>query len=712
MPSPRTLAIVDPYDAGTMLPAAFARYGVSSVMVGSTPDIPGEETVSFDPAEFHRLLFWRDDIDATVAALREDGVDSVIAGSERGVILADRLAEGLGAPGNGTALSPARRDKFLMIEQLRCHGVRGPRQLQSDTLDAILSWSEAGGHWPIVLKPRCSKGADGVRLCASREAVVRAFRDIHGRVDRLGFHNDTVLAQEYLRGREYVVDTVSRDGRHRLAGLWVYGKPAPDYDTLGLLATKELLATDGPLANRLFDFAKRVLDALGIRHGAGHCEIIVDDVGPALVEIGARLHGGPPAHLMSRAVSGDSQLDMLVRSCVAPSDFLAEEPIPTVRAGGATMVLLRDGGLKGTIERLPSAWSVVWNGREGGSLPAVAGLATLIHADRADLEADLEIATGRLSCDLLTSRDAVAAIVPAWRSLLYRSRCNRAFGSPARYLAALDAQTGGVEPLVVSAFRDGVLAGIFPLVRDKERSMARFATPLSDYNDVVVAVGDLAAARCLMAFARGRFPNLDLACVRADADCALAEGRPPFLTDRKFLCPFADLSDGFDDWLASRSPRFRERLGQAERRAAAQGLRAARLEPRDFGTQDLSALFLEMQDERFGARSLFMRDPIAAAFVTRGLPRLFRDGDVLLFGLRAEERLVGLNICVLGAAGLGYWNAGFRSAVAAFSPGTLMIHAALREACVQGFSELDFLRGEEEYKMKWCSGAREIGRLS
>lgn len=707
----RAVAIVDPYEAGAMLAPAFAAQGVACVMVTSTPETPVEVSVCGDPADFAHRLPWCDDEARTAAALRAHGVEQVIAGSERGVNLADNLGEMLGVPGNGTRLSEARRDKFVMIDHIGQHGIRVPRQIQSDRLDEIIEWMDAGDHWPAILKPRRAQGSDGVRLCASKDAAATAFDLILGFANGMGFRNETVLAQEFLCGREYVVDTVSRDGRHRLAALWAYGKPVPSYKAVGLLSTKQLLPPDGPLADRLLAFAVRVLDALEIRHGAGHCELIVDEDGPALVEIGARLHGGPPAHMMCRAATGTSQLDLLVQSCADPAGFLAAVSRRYRLAGGATMVLLRDDALRGEIERLPSAQSIVWNEPNGARPPSVAGLATLIHPERKVVEADLEIVTGALSCEILASREAVEAAVPAWRALLERSRCSPAFGGPSWYLAAL-AASPELSPSAIAAYRDGRLAGLFPLAWDAERGTARFATALSDYNDLVVADGDMAAARRLMAFARARFPGLELDCVRADADCARAEGGKPRLGEKRFVCPFADLSSGYEAWLASRSPGFRHYLDRVSRRAGRDGIRVERLDPERNGEMDPAALFLNLHCERFGERSLFHRDPAARAFVEGALPLLWREGNALLFGAWAGERPVGLNVCLKGAASLGYWNAGFLAAFAALSPGTLMVHAALREACALRLAEFDFLRGQEAYKKKWCTAQREIGRLA
>lgn len=704
----RIVAIVDPYDAGAMLAPAFAERGVAAVMVGSTPGIAPGEGALFDPASFQHLLHWHEDIADTVTALRDLGGDHVIAGSERGVELADALSEALGLPGNGTRLSAARRDKARMIEEVGRHGIRVPRQIESDSLEEILAWIDDGSHWPAVLKPRRAKGSDGVRLCASPEEVARAFRDVHGRRDRLGFHNDTVLAQEFLTGREYVIDTVSHAGRHRLAALWAYGKPEPSFESIGLLSTKTLLPPDGPLADTLFAFATRVLDALEIRHGAGHIEVIVDADGPALVEIGARLHGGPPAHLMARAATGTSQLDLLVQSCVDPIAFLERVDARYAPPGGAVMALLRDANLKGEIERLPSA-RIVWN-EQGATPPAVAGLANLIHPDADVVAADLEIVTGGITCELLDRREAIEAIVPEWRALLERSRCNRAFSGPTWYLAALEVWPDQA-PRVIVARRAGQIVGIFPLVWQPEDETARFATRLSDYNDLIVADGDMAAARRLMLFARHRFADLELNCIRMDSNCVLAEAEPPVLVEKKSICPIADLSGGYEGWFAARSPGFRRELALVIRRAARNGLVARRFDPERDTDVDPAAFFIEMQRARFGEGSLFLRDPATRAFVDAALGALWREGAVPLFGLWAGERLIGVDICMLGVDSLGNWNAGFIADFATYSPGMLMANAAVREACALGLAEFDYLRGAETYKRRWCSGEREIGRL-
>ncbi|MFE7272062.1 hypothetical protein [Streptomyces sp. NPDC057623] len=70
---------------------------------------------------------------------------AVVAGSEFGVEFADRLSEALDLPTNGTALSPARRDKFRMIETIKAAGLRGARQLLVSDEEELRQWHEESG---------------------------------------------------------------------------------------------------------------------------------------------------------------------------------------------------------------------------------------------------------------------------------------------------------------------------------------------------------------------------------------------------------------------------------------------------------------------------------------------------------------------------------------------------------------------------------------
>lgn len=59
-----------------------------------------------------------------------------------------------------------------------------------------------------VVKPVQSAGSDDVFLCSSRSEALTAFEKINGKRNGLGLVNEGALVQEFLAGKEYVIDQV------------------------------------------------------------------------------------------------------------------------------------------------------------------------------------------------------------------------------------------------------------------------------------------------------------------------------------------------------------------------------------------------------------------------------------------------------------------------------------------------------------------------
>ncbi|HEX4496514.1 MAG TPA: ATP-grasp domain-containing protein, partial [Thermoanaerobaculia bacterium] len=250
-------AVVDPWGGGALLAPALRRRGHECLAVLSDAGIAARlGAAPPSAADFVEVLTHQDDAAATAERLRERGVELVLAGCETGVLLADQLDDALGLPGNGLALSPARRDKGLMARAAAEAGLAVPQQIRSADVEEILAWivAAAGGNkgpqgqqrlqgqekpetlFPavsavpevpcsVVIKPSHSLDSDGVALCSSADEVRAACAALLGRTNQAGLINETVLVQERLDGDQYAVDTVSRDGRHLLAGIWRYSRP-------------------------------------------------------------------------------------------------------------------------------------------------------------------------------------------------------------------------------------------------------------------------------------------------------------------------------------------------------------------------------------------------------------------------------------------------------------------------------------------------------
>jgi len=391
------VAIVDPFSSGAMLATALRERRIACVAVLSSARIPESMRSRFDRAAFAAVIEHGGDLERTIEALRDYEPDHVVAGFESGVALADALSERMSLTSNGTALSSARRDKHEMLEVAHARGLATPRHFRSADAESALAWIRAEVGWPVILKPVASVASDNIHRCASAEDVERAMSAILSRPDILGETNHDVLVQEFLAGREYVVDTVSVGGRRKATAFWAYDHPGGDPDAVGY-DTMRLLPYEGIPQDRLRAFAFEVMDALGIDHGPGHCEIMWVNDDPVLVEVGARLTAGINA-VLSGICGGISQLDETVDALLAPEAFLAsmgDRPRLRQRAANvflmppATGRLTRVRGLD-VIERLPTLHSMSVRAEPGDVVHRVAGLVTLVAEDMQAIERDIGV---------------------------------------------------------------------------------------------------------------------------------------------------------------------------------------------------------------------------------------------------------------------------------------------------------------------------------
>ncbi|MER7763543.1 ATP-grasp domain-containing protein [Streptomyces sp. NPDC097619] len=359
-------AVVDAYGAGRLLPGALRLRGVDVVHVRS----PFPDTrLAYRPEDFSVDLAHTGDLAATVRALRGLGVTEVVAAAESGVLLADELSAALGVPGNLPELSLARRDKTLMQRAVREAGLAAAEDRTSASPEEVADWVRERGVWPVVLKPVLSAGTDNVFICHDPEEVAAAHAAIMSSEDRYGRPNTVVLAQQFLAGAEHYVNTVSRDGTHRVVEVWRYHKRLVDGHSI--YDYEDLLPLDEPGAARVTSYVRAVLDALGIRNGAGHTEVMLTPGGPVLIESGARLGGGQMPELLTRCTGAD-QVNSLAYAIADPESFLAEADAPYLlknRLRCVNLISPRAGTVPGE-----EGWAAV------RALPSFAHLVTALPA--------------------------------------------------------------------------------------------------------------------------------------------------------------------------------------------------------------------------------------------------------------------------------------------------------------------------------------------
>ncbi|MFI9808952.1 ATP-grasp domain-containing protein [Streptomyces sp. NPDC052301] len=320
------IVLVDAYAAVRSLVLEFRKQGCSIVRVQSTHEVPFVyRTAPFVPDDFLANIVHDGDLDTTAAAVAAFEPVAVLSGGEIGVELADLLAERLGLPGNPTGLSAARRDKHLMVETIRAAGLRAARQLRATDADELAAWHrELGGR--VVVKPPRSAGSQGVSFCDTPEESVAAFLALADADDVFSQPNNGAVVQEYLPGTEYMVNTVSRDGRHQVCDIWRTGRVSRN-GVVDLCDALSLIDAESREVAPLTAYAFDVLDAVGIRHGPAHLEIRLTPDGPCLVEVGARIAGGGIPASAGLGI-GESQLEWTVDAFLRPERFHARAGTP------------------------------------------------------------------------------------------------------------------------------------------------------------------------------------------------------------------------------------------------------------------------------------------------------------------------------------------------------------------------------------------------
>lgn len=159
-----------------------------------------------------------------VAAQRNWSISACVCGGEAGVDLTDALSEELGLMTNGTAVSN-RRDKKVQQELIKAAGLRSVRQASGSCFEDVREFLETESY-PLIIKPLESAGSDGVKLIHSYQEAKDYTKQLLGSEMVNGGCCHEILCQEFLKGKEYVVDCCSRDGVHKVVMMWVYDKRA------------------------------------------------------------------------------------------------------------------------------------------------------------------------------------------------------------------------------------------------------------------------------------------------------------------------------------------------------------------------------------------------------------------------------------------------------------------------------------------------------
>lgn len=176
------------------------------------------------------------------------------------------------------------------------------------------------------------------------------------------------------------------------------------------------------------------------------------------------------------------------------------------------------------------------------------------------------------------------------------------------------------------------------------------------------------------------------------------------LTDRS---PFVPLGGSFTEYLQAlvRKSRheLKRKIAKAEREAA-DGLTLRS------GLEHLET-FLHLHRLSSPDKRSFMQDEVERFFRALCLS-LDRAGMLGLQVLFAGETPLAALMEIRFAGVVHLYNSGYDPTYSPLSPGLVLIAKSIEQACLEGFREYDFLRGDERYKYHLGGRDREVFKLT
>lgn len=319
--------------------------------------------------------------------------------------------------------------------------------------------------------------------------------------------------------------------------------------------------------------------------------------------------------------------------------------------------------------------------------------------------------------DVITRQEDIDAIAPQVRELWLRSANPTIFSSP-EWISAWWSCFGDGELHALVQHEDGALGTFAPFFVHRgagdEPELTLIGIGNSDYLDVtstnrheVTAImREVLGWSALRNVRRAEWPQLRADAMLADAElpagwgCTLHDSAPSPVV----ALPWTD--SAFDPQVA---PKLRKNLRHARRAAAARGRVWFEHASGDAVEPTIETLFA-LHAARW--RAAGQRGVLASPAVQRFHHEVARAADasgmLRLIRLWIGGETAGVFYGFTTPAGACYYIGGMNPAMAAFSPGMLLIREAIHRAIDEGAIEFDFLAGREVYKYQWGARDRRI----
>jgi len=278
----------------------------------------------------------------------------------------------------------------------------------------------------------------------------------------------------------------------------------------------------------------------------------------------------------------------------------------------------------------------------------------------------------------------------------------------------------------LSRTETGALRGIAPMFNTRDaagRRQLHFlgANEVADYLDLITPADEAALVadevlEAALADPDGPFDSINLNNLQEDSPGAAglisaAQRRGiPWKYGAEQVCPYIPLHGDWETYLAGLKKKQRHEIRRKMRRVeeSQQGETFSIIEDPEALRRYLPQ-FLDLM-RKDDAKKDFLTEPMAV-FFERLVEQGADSGWIRLAALTLDEQLAAAYLFFEQAGVIWLYNSAFEPELQHYSPGWVLLGRLIQWGFRHGMSELDFMRGDEEYKYRFGGINRTVNRL-
>ena len=214
---------------------------------------------------------------------QEIGINGICSiASDLAIITVNYVAQNMGLISNDMNCTTNSTNKHLMRKCFESNNDPSPKSVLVEDLSDL---KDIKMSYPLIVKPIDRSGSRGITKVYKEEEIIPAIEN----AKKEGFEKK-VLIEEFAEGQEYSVECISWKGRHQLLAVTKkYTTGAPHFIETGHMEPADV---SDEVRNEIKKITFHALNSLGIRFGASHTEIKIDEAkNIKIIEIGGRMGG-------------------------------------------------------------------------------------------------------------------------------------------------------------------------------------------------------------------------------------------------------------------------------------------------------------------------------------------------------------------------------------------------------------------------------------